>query len=56
MVLLCYILGLVVLHISLRKCEERLRSILMVGYNYLVVVALYFWIRFPSGGEISEIL
>ena len=56
MVLLCYILGLVVLHISLRKCEERLRSILMVGYNYLVVVALYFWIRFPFGGEASEIL
>ena len=56
MVLLCYILGLVVLHISLRKCKERLRSILMVGYNYLVVVALYFWIRFPFGGEASEIL
>ncbi len=55
MVLLCYILGLVVLHICLRKCEDRLRSILMVGYNYLVVVALYFWVQFPAGAEPSEI-
>lgn len=55
MVLLCYILGLVILHFCLRKCEERLRSILMVGYNYLVVVALYFWFRFPAGEGFTEI-
>lgn len=55
MVLLCYVLGLVVLHFCLRKCEERLRSILMVGYNYLVVVALYFWFRFPAGEGLTEI-
>lgn len=55
MVLLCYVLGLVILHFCLRKCEERLRSILMVGYNYLVVVALYFWFRFPAGEGLTEI-
>ena len=55
MVLLCYVLGLVILHLSLRRCEERLRSILMVGYNYLVVVALYFWFRFPAGEGLAEI-
>ncbi len=56
MVLLCYLLGLLILHAGLRKCESKLQSLLMVGYNYVAASALYFWIQFPEGQGAARIL
>lgn len=56
MVLLCYLLGLLVLHVSLRTCDKRLQSLFMVGYNYVAASALYFWVQFPEGQGAAQIL
>lgn len=56
LILLGYLLGLVLLSWLLRKRSVRLRSFLIVGYNYLFIIPLYFFARLPADATVPAAL
>ena len=53
MYIVCYLLGLLFLHLILSKKSERTRNIFVVVYNYFVAVVLYTLPEFADGKIIA---
>lgn len=54
MILLAYLLGLALLSLLLRKWRPRPRSILIVGYNYLFVIPLFYAAKLANDASITD--
>lgn len=52
--LVCYLLGLALVYGILYRRSERIRSLLIVGYNYLFAMLLCFWIQLPPGSGVMD--